>query len=184
MHQNLLWICLFVVCLLDPARAQQLFMPETGTIIFSSKAPMELINAHSDQLSGLLNREEGTFAFTVQMNSFEGFNSALQQEHFCEKFMECTRYPKAIFKGKIIEDLRPNTSGKVSIRAKGKLSIHGVTQERILQVELSFGENKIDLESSFSVRLADHKIKVPTVVFEHIAEAIEVRVKAVLHPKE
>jgi hypothetical protein len=39
------------------------------------------------------------------MQTFEGFNSALQREHFNENYIESNRFPDASFNGKIIEDI-------------------------------------------------------------------------------
>ncbi len=41
----------------------------------------------------------------LKVNSFKGFNSALQKEHFNENYMESENFPYASFEGKIIEDI-------------------------------------------------------------------------------
>lgn len=162
---------------------ENIYWTEKGAISFTSEAPLELIKASSDRMKGAFDLDKKTFAFTIMMDSFDGFNSALQKEHFCEKFMECGKFPKAVFTGKIIEDLEGDLSESVNIRAKGKLTIHGITQERILQVQLSKDKNQITALSNFTVRLEDHQIKIPKVVTENIAEIIRINVYIVLSPK-
>ena len=150
---------------------------------FSSDAPQELIKAESNDLRGLIDIEKKTFVFKVLIRTFEGFNSALQKEHFNEKFLESESYPEAQFTGKIIEDIDYNVPGTYTIRAKGKLSIHGVEQERIIKTILTIKNFEIYFESNFTVLLSEHNIKVPKVVHEKIASEINVEIKGILKKK-
>jgi polyisoprenoid-binding protein YceI len=117
------------------------------------------------------------------MNSFKGFNSALQKEHFNENYMESERFPYASFEGKIIEDIDYDKPGTYNVRSKGNLTVHGVTQERIIKVDLVIKEKSITIKSNFSVLLADHNIPIPKVVHEKLASEIKVEVKAALSVK-
>jgi polyisoprenoid-binding protein YceI len=107
----------------------------------------------------------------------------MQETHFNENYMESSRYHDATFKGKIIEELNWNQSGKYTVRAKGMLNIHGVEQERIIKADISILPDKtIRIESVFSVLLTDHNIPVPRIVKEKLAEEIKVAVSARLEP--
>jgi polyisoprenoid-binding protein YceI len=153
---------------------------ETGKIVFKSEAPLEVIQAKSNKLRGILDPERQTFAWTVEINTFEGFNSPLQREHFNENYMETALYPKATFTGKIIEAVDFSQNGTYAVRAKGKLTVHGVEQERIVKGQLEINGNKVRLTAEFTVPLADHDIAIPKVVYQKIAEEITVTVEAVL----
>lgn len=150
---------------------------------FHSDAPQEIIKASSTDMRGLIDVEKKTFVFKVVIRTFNGFNSALQKEHFNDKFLESERYPEAVFSGKIIEDIDYNISGTYTIRAKGRISIHGVDQERIIKTKLSVKEGQIIFESEFGVLLSDFNIKIPKVVHEKIATEINVKVSGVLKKK-
>ncbi len=158
--------------------SQTIFRCENGTIQFRSDAELELIKASSNKLAGVIDTAKKIFAFSVNINSFEGFNGALQREHFNENYMQSERYPKATFKGKIIEDIDFSKPGTYAVRTKGVLSIHGVDQERIIKSTLIIMQDHISIESAFTVFLKDHNIKIPKVVHENIASEIEVEVKA------
>ena len=58
---------------------------------------------------------------------------------------------------------------------KGNLTIHGVTQERTITGTITIKGGKIEMQTEFKVKLADHKIEVPSVVTENIAEVIDVK---------
>ncbi|WP_462253646.1 YceI family protein [Ferruginibacter sp.] len=155
----------------------------TGSIAFRSEASLELIKAMSNELKGLIIPEKKQFAFRVNVKSFKGFNSPLQQEHFNENYLESNKYPAASFEGKIIEDIDFTKDGVYSIRTKGNLTIHGVVQERIIKTELTIKNSNISIKSNFTVLLADHNIPIPKVVHENLASEIKVEVKADLVKK-
>jgi hypothetical protein len=162
---------------------ETLYFTETGSVYFKSSAPLELIEARSQKMKGLIDIEKMTFAFSVANTSFEGFNSALQREHFNENYMESARYPNSTFSGKIIEDIDITKDGEYTIRAKGKLNIHGVTQERIIKSTLQVKGGQFYVTSKFTVPLADHNIPIPRIVNQKVAEEIYVEIKATLAPK-
>jgi polyisoprenoid-binding protein YceI len=144
---------------------------------------MELINAGTDKLRGIIDTEKRTFAFVVNITSFEGFNAELQRDHFNENYMESDKYPTASFKGRIIEETDFNKNGNYVVRAKGILNIHGVEQERIIKANVGVKDNYMTVESKFPVVLSDHGITVPKVVHEKIASEITVEIKAELNKK-
>jgi hypothetical protein len=156
---------------------------KSGSIAFRSDAPLELIKAQSNELRGLLIPQKKQFAFIVNIKSFKGFNSPLQQEHFNENYLESNKYATASFEGKIIEDIDYTKDGIYSIRAKGNLSIHGVVQERIIKSELTIKNSSISIKSNFTVLLNDHNITIPKVVNEKLASEIKVEIKADLVTK-
>lgn len=92
--------------------------------------------------------------------------------------MESDVYPDATFSGKIIEDADLSTDGNYAVRAKGNLTIHGVTRERIIKSDVVVKDGKVSVQASFTVLLSDHNIPVPKVVHEKLASEIKVEVKA------
>jgi len=161
----------------------QIFEVGNGTIRFHSDAPQELIRAQSVQLRGALDVARNAFAFRIRILSFEGFNSPLQQEHFNENYMESATFPEANFSGKIIEDVDLSKDGEYDVRAKGKLRIHGLAQERIIRAHVSHRHGHITITSDFVITLADHDIKIPRVVYDKLAPEIKVSVNASLKPR-
>ena len=156
----------------------QIYNTNLATVKFVSNAPLEIINAESNQLKGALNLEKKTFAFKLFIKSFDGFNSPLQKEHFYENYLEVKSYPESIFKGKILEDIDITTSK--SYRAKGLMLIHGVSKEVIIDVTISPEANGLAFSSQFNVDLKDYKIELPRIVYQKIAETINVEVSGEL----
>jgi hypothetical protein len=160
-----------------------IYMITSGRADMLSYAPLEVIRAHSSALKGAINTTENTFAFAVDSKTFEGFNSDLQREHFNDNYMESARYPRSTFAGKIIEKIDFTTDGIHDIRAKGKLVVHGVEQERIIRVRLEIRKGRLLVHSKFSVLLKDHAMVIPKIVYQKIAEEIEIEIQAELTRK-
>jgi polyisoprenoid-binding protein YceI len=161
----------------------QIYICKDGNIKFTSEAPLELIKAQSNKTNGVIDVPNKTVAFSVAIESFDGFNSGLQKEHFRENYMETTKYKTAVFKGKIIEDIDFSKNGTYTVRAKGTFNIHGTEKEKIVKTKITIKDKEITVETSFEVPLDDHNINIPKVVNQKIASIIMVEVKATLKPK-
>lgn len=158
------------------------YSSSTGTVRFATKGPLGLIKAESKKLSGTFDTEKKTFSFTIPVASFEGFQNQLQKKHYNEKYMESEKIPHATFKGKIIEDIDYKATGVYPVRAKGMMTIHGVSKEIIVKSKITIKGGQILAESVFNVLLGDYNIKIPTIVSQQVEENIQVEVKMLLSP--
>jgi len=152
-----------------------IWQAEKGVVKFSSEAPLELIQAESNAVRGIIDPSSNSFAFIVRINSFEGFNGEIQKTHFQENYLEQKKFPQAMFKGKFIEDIPYGIPGNYSVRAKGSLEIHGVIKERIIRGTLTIKEGSMKIQTHFLVPVADHGIIIPKIVMQKIAEEIDVK---------
>lgn len=150
-----------------------IFSTKTGAINFFSSAPLEDIEAKNAKAISLINTRNNEVAVRVPIKQFQ-FRNRLMQEHFNENYMESEKYPHATFKGKINEVIDFQKAGTYDVSATGVLNIHGVSKERTLKGKLKIDNSGMTLETKFDVLLADHKIKIPQVVFNKIAEKIAV----------
>lgn len=160
----------------------QIYNTPSGQVDFYSKTPVEDIEAHSKNLAVVLNTATNTVAFQVQNTSFD-FQNKLMQEHFNEKYMESGKYPKSNFTGRINEKIDYSKDGTYDVTVTGKLTIHGVAVDRTIPGKLIIKGKTIRLVSDFKVKVADHRIEIPTLVTAKIAEEISVHVDALLNPK-
>jgi hypothetical protein len=173
---------IFLVMLTGYTRQENLFFTDSGHVQFTSDAALEFIQASSNELAGILNINDLSFSFTVPMASFQGFNSALQRTHFNENYMESEKFQHSTFKGKIIEEIDFTSPGTYQIRAKGNLNVHGTDMDRIIRCTVQVEKGTISIESNFTVPLDEHKIKIPSIVQQKIAEIIHVSVRLKMKP--
>lgn len=106
------------------------------------------------------------------------------EEHYNENYMETEKYPSALFTGKVKEAIDYTKNGLYNVTVDGVLDLHGVKQSRTIKGQISVADGYITLTSTFDVKLADHKIEVPTLVVAKIAESIAVKNKFVLQLKK
>lgn len=176
----LLPLCLVLLLSTAPVGAQILMM-ENSTIRFFSDALIEDITATTSGAQGLVNTSDKSFSFRVPIKSFE-FAKDLMKEHFNENYMESEKHPYGTFKGSITGDFDVTKNGTYEVTADGQLNIHGIEQPRTLPARLIVDGKSVKLESVFMVKLVDHDIEIPQIVFQNIAEEIEVTVKSDLVP--
>ncbi len=172
------FIQIIALCSCHELCAQKKYGTQTAALDFTSEAELELIKAASGDARGLIDPTTHQFAFSVEVKSFKGFNSALQREHFNEKYMESEKFPKASFSGKIIEHVDFSKDGTYDIRAKGDLDIHGVKQTRIIKGKITIHNGSLLVNAQFTVPLSDHNISIPSIVSQKIATEIQVQFEA------
>ena len=173
MKKILLSLSAFLFCILT--YAQDMFSVSKGLVTFYSHAPIEDITAENKQPGSMINMVTRDIAVIIPIRNFK-FAKELMQEHFNEKYLESEKYPMASFKGVIADDVDLTKDGEFQTSAKGVISIHGVEKEMTLTGTLKRSGNSISLVSDFKIAIKDFKITVPKLLFENIAEVIDVHV--------
>ncbi len=154
----------------------QMYRADTLFISFYSDAPLEKISAESRKGSySVIHFGPDTVYVRVPIRSFE-FPNKLMQEHFNEDYLESDRYPYAYFRGKLVAPIPLGESGEYAVSAEGDLIIHGQAQRRLLSgVFQVLADRRVILNGRFLVRPADHRISIPRMLWQKIAEEVEVR---------
>ena len=100
------------------------------------------------------------------------------QEHFNENYLESDKYPYAEFSGQLITDSDWTKAGTHTVTVQGTLTLHGISRPYKVSAVITAGPESIQATCSFKVKLEDHKIERPRLVFQNIAEIIDVKVSA------
>lgn len=173
----------YISFLLSSVFAKDLYLTRSGNIDFFSSTPIEDIKAINNQVSCVLDRNNGQFAFQVPIKAF-AFKNALMQEHFNESYLESDIYPKAVFKGKVLGWSNIELSkDSVEVFIEGDLTMHGETNQIKQSGVMWLSPDFINGYSVFDISLVDYKVKVPKIVRENIAEIIKVNVRVELKKK-
>ena len=149
----------------------QKYKSSESHIRFYSDAPMEDIEATTEEATSIIDIEKMNLVIVVPINTFS-FKKKLMEEHFNENYMESEEYPRAIFKGKL-EDWN-GEEGNFKSKASGTLEVHGVTKDVTIEGDLEFDGSSIKVSTVFPIKLEDHSIKIPKALFYNIAEEVEV----------
>lgn len=174
-------ILLLLLLVSAPVLKAQIYIATSCEVSFFSAAPLENIEAVNKSARPVLSTATNDIQVKIPISNFQ-FEKALMQEHFNENYMETEKYPNAIFKGKIQENIDWSKDGVHKVTVKGNLEIHGVTKERTLDGTVTIKDGKIMIASKFMVRVADHNIKVPSMYIQNIAESVAVTINATLEP--
>lgn len=168
-----IFIVLMILCVALGAHAQK-YNSTSGSISFYSHATLEDLAADNKKVVSIMNVSTGDVAFSVPVKDFK-FEKSLMEEHFNEKYMESDKYPKSTFQGKIT-GYTAGTAGAQPVKATGKLTIHGVTRDVEIPGTLELAGGKLALRAKFKVKLADYKVEIPKLLWQNIAEEVEVTV--------
>ncbi len=176
-RRNKLYAFIFACGLLitNNGFAQSSFTSKEMKVGIFSSTPLEDIKAQATNGTSVIIPKTKQLAFQLPIKSFV-FSRSLMQEHFNENYMESEKYPNATFKGTIQENIDFLKDGKYPVTVKGVLTMHGVSKDRAIAGVIDIVKGKPTINSSFEVACADHKIKIPSIVYKKIAEKITVSV--------
>ena len=172
----------FCFLLAPSVHAQDVLISKNASLSFFSSTVVEDIEGKSNTATSVLDLKSRNIIFKVANTSFQ-FKKKLMQEHFNENYMESDKYQFSTFKGKINDDVDLSKDGTYNVTIEGILDVHGVAKSYQSKATLVVSKGTVTAKTVFKVRIEDHQIKVPSIVFKNIAEFVEVRVSAVYQPK-
>jgi hypothetical protein len=182
LFNGLLTLSLMLV-MVSSVNAQGKFFTRVGFISFYSSTPVEDITAVNENVSVVLDSDNGAIEVQALMTAFQ-FKKALMGEHFNENYVESAMYPKATFVGTIadIDKVDLNKVGVFPVSVTGKLTIHGVTNDVSANGNIEIKDGNVYINSEFIVIPEDYDIEIPSTVREKIAKNIMITLKAKVDP--
>ena len=176
-------ISILVITLVSTFSFSQKITTRSGEIKFEASMPaLEEVAAKTNSASCVLDQSTGNFAALVLVKSFK-FKIPLMEEHFNENYIESSKFPKATFKGKIV-NYDQSKSGKTNYDLEGDLTIHGVTKKVKTKIVLENKTGKVEAKSNFSVKAEDYNIDIPNLVKNKIAKNISIDCNFTLETKK
>jgi polyisoprenoid-binding protein YceI len=174
----------FVLLAISHTSFAQKMLTRTGEVKFEASMPaFEEVAATSKTASCILDKATGDFVALTLIKSFK-FKAPLMEEHFNENYMESSKFPKATFKGKILNfDGAKLSTTKTSYDLEGDLTIHGVTKKFKTKINLATNGAKIAATSNITVKPQDYKIEIPSLVKSKIADKVNVAMNFILESK-
>lgn len=146
---------------------------------FISDAPIESFEGVTSKIDGFIFNETDGFKnaelyFEVDMNSIET-GIGLRDRHMRDDYLHTKKYPTTHYEG-VITEVSKVSDKKYKVKAKGKMFIHGVTQDKIVEAELiEDSKGNLNVICKFIVALTDYKIEVPSLMFAKIDENMDLR---------
>lgn len=169
---KIFYFILFTTLFVNQSFSQDKYLTKEGYVSFFSHSLVEDIKADTHQALSIIDTKTGEIAIQLLMKSFF-FKKALMQEHFNENYVESNKYPKAKFKGEIINFAELNEEINES-EIKGILTVHGEEKEISTLAIVEIKAEEITITGEFTVEVADFDIKIPSVVINNIAKTIKI----------
>ena len=154
---------------------QNKFITKTGSLNFEASVPsFEEVAAKNNSVTAIINTDNGEIAALALVKAFR-FKNALMEEHFNENYAESDKFPKATFKGKLIDFSFEKLNGTNNLFIEGELEFHGVTKHfSIIPVSLEYIKDKIILSGNFTAKASDFDIKIPKIVQNKVTDEVQI----------
>lgn len=157
-------------------------------VVFVSKAPTETFEGRTSRMQGTIDLDPAAvgdsvhFRLEVDVRTLDT-GSRLRDQHMHERHLETQRFPTAVFEGgRVVQGAgqRLVAGTEAVFRVAGAFTLHGVTRSMVCDVRASLdGAGRLVFRAEFPVRLADHGIARPEMLFLKLAETQQVRVSAI-----
>jgi len=150
-----------------------------NSVQFTSDAPMEKVVGKTHDVTGTLELNLAELAvtnsgtFEVDLRTLDT-GIGLRNRHMRENHLETDKYPKATFTLQRFLSVDRPTLGPgetANVVAEGELMLHGVTKVYQMPVRLTYAKSdQVTVSAAFVVKLADHGIRRPELLFMRLAE--------------
>ena len=134
-------------------------------------------DAQNDEISGLLNIENGTIdnvGVIAKVKDFNSGNSSLDSNAM--RVVEALKYPNVIFRSSLIEQ------NDDRVYLEGVLEFHGIKQNLKVEGKIESLEDKIKINIDFIIKLSDFEIKRPSLLLRKVEDEILVEINLNFDP--
>lgn len=151
------------------AEAQKIYATRNGKISFSAPSDEDVKAVNNEVTSRIA--ENGQITFSLLIKGFT-FKYAEMQEHFNDEYLESSKYPRADFKGNIInlKDIHFSRNGLYKVTVKGDLKMHGVTKNITVNGTIEVKNGKLNTIAQFTALMKDFAVNASTVTDKVIVD--------------
>jgi hypothetical protein len=144
--------------LLYNADAQKIYATRNAKISISAPSDEDIKAVNNEVTSRIA--DNGQMTFSLLVKGFK-FKLAEMQEHFNDQYLESNKFPRADFKGNIVNLANVNFTkdGVYPVTVKGNLTLHGVTKEITVNGSLEIKAGKLSAGAKFTALTKDFNIK-------------------------
>jgi hypothetical protein len=137
--------------------AQKIYATRNGKISFSAPADEDIKAVNNEVTSRIA--DNGQMTFSLLIKGFK-FKLAEMQEHFNDQYLESTTFPRADFKGMIVNlnDINFNKNGTYKVTVKGDLNMHGITKNITVYGTIETKDGKPSVTAQFTAQMKDFNI--------------------------
>jgi len=177
--KKLITTFLFLFICSNVSNAQE-YMSESGTAIFHSQVPLHSFTGSSDFLTGLVNLEDGTIDFYLDLTTLD--TGIQKRDRDMKETLETGKFPFAEFFGSLSTDFNPNDTSEQPVKVKGDFKIHGVSREVTIDGTLQMKPEGLLVTANWVLELEDYDIVPPSLLFVKVDQEQKIEIEALLKP--
>lgn len=152
-------------------------------VVFYSEAPIEDFEGTTDEIDGylLVSGISGTpkagneFYFEVNLEALDT-GIGLRNRHMRDNYLETDRHPYVSFGGTLAKT-EMSSDSTLAVTSFGTFDLHGVKREREIEVQVVSLSDGYRVTGEFYVKLEDHDIDIPKLMFLKINQNIRVSIE-------
>ena len=169
---------ILVILLISPVSFSQSFFTDSGTAVFHSKVPLHTFSGTSENLTGLINLEDNTVDFYLDLATLDTGNGKRDKD--MRLTLDVENHPFGEFYGKLVSEFDPTNSAPQTAIVEGVFKIHGNQQDVRIEGQLIPDGNQLTLQAGWILRLEDYDIVPPSLLFVKVDQEQEIEINAVL----
>jgi len=147
-------------------------LAQQGQVTFFSYTSAENIEAINNQALGVMDSRTNEIAVDILMRAFV-FKKTLMREHFNESYIESDLYPKATFRGKIV-DFDPSLSDVQTRMIQGDFTLKDKTVPLSFKVSIEPINGSYSINGTTEVFVENYNINIPKFLSPNIAKNIKI----------
>lgn len=160
----------------------QSYLTENGKAVFYSNVPLYTFSGESEYLVGLIDLENDIVDFYLDLTTLD--SGLDKRDRDMQEVLNTDKYPFAEFYGNLISDFDPTLMDTQQVIVKGDFTIHGIKRKAEISGKLTPSEKGLHLYAKWILRLEDHEIIPPKLLFIKVDQEQELEIKAMLKQKE
>ena len=143
--------------LINTVDAQKIYSTRNGKISFSAPSDEDVKAVNNEVTSRIA--DNGQMTFSLLIKGFK-FKFAEMQDHFNDQYLESTLFPRADFKGTIVNvsDINFSKNGTYKVTVKGDLNMHGIQKNITVNGTVEVKDGKLSVLAQFTAIMKDFNI--------------------------
>ena len=160
--KQFLFFCMSVFFLISQSEAQKIFGTRNGKITFTSPSD-EDVKAVNNEVSSRI-ADNGQITFSLLIKGFK-FKYAEMQDHFNDQYINSTLFPRADFKGMMVnlKEVDFTKDGSYKISVKGDLNLHGISKNITTNGTIEIKGGKPTVSCKFIILMKDFNVDASSV---------------------
>jgi polyisoprenoid-binding protein YceI len=157
------------------------YITDSGIVEFTSRVPLHTFTGESNYLTGIIDVTENIVDFYLDLNTLRTGIDRRDRDMF--RTLNVNDHPFAEFTGSFVSSFEPESDQEQNVTVNGQFTIHGVTRDIEIDGVLQRQDEDFYIKAEWTLNLNDYDIEPPGILFYRVNEQQEVRIEAVLSPR-